>query len=279
MTPAPPPNRSVPHDGRSHRRFRVGVLCLGLLVGCGGGEEAANETPPPVPPPPPSWTPAPPPVPPPSMTGLATTASALPVGTEVRAVCLTGKVATTLTAGGVYRLSMATVNPPCLLRARFGTGETAFTLYSLARGAGTTHITPLTHAAVGSALADGDVPALFDSAAEPVYELSTMAAQLAASQTRLRAVVHGMGVVALSLALDAVEQDFFTGPLVLASEQEPKEGDAHARLLVSLEAALGPDAASVLLQEAQRAARQTTDTSPKALSLRTCLGHAAAPGC
>lgn len=213
------------------------------------------------------------------MTGLVTTASALPVGTEVRAVCLTGTVATTLTAGGVYRLSMATVNPPCLLRARFGTGETAITLYSLVRGTGTTHITPLTHAAVGSALPDGDVPALFDTAVEPVYELNTMATQLEASQARLRAVVHGLGVSALSLAMDTVEHDFFTGPLVLASEQAPHEGDAHARLLASLEATLGPDVAGVLLHEAQRAARQTTATAPKALGQRTCLNHAAAPGC
>ncbi|GFO69508.1 hypothetical protein GMLC_30870 [Geomonas limicola] len=112
------------------------ALGLSLLPGCGGtGSPSAADT----------------------VSGLAATGQ--PVQGSVFLKDAAGREASTTTADGSFRFDISHLTPPFLLKATWNGGQ----LYSMARGAGTANITPLTQVIVQSANAGGDLDALYQA--------------------------------------------------------------------------------------------------------------------
>lgn len=171
------------------------LLCTTFgLVACGGGSGGGSS-----PPPPPSVSDS-------GISGFAAMGKPLPVGSAVTVSCVVGSAETTTAADGSFFLSGNGLQPPCLMKATYGTGETRKTLFGLSAAMGTAHITPLTHAMLSAV--STELTALFTTPDKT--KLDALVAQLPAAQTMLRRMLTDNG---LGVAVAAVPGDFFTGAL------------------------------------------------------------------
>lgn len=222
---------------RSQTRLLSLCVVLAGLSGCGGGST----------PPVSDTTGSSGPV----IAGVAATGDAVPTGSPVSAVCASGNGTTTTQADGQYSIPASGLTLPCLLKVTWGSGEGQTELFSMARAAGTTHITPLTHVIVGNALPSGTT--LQTLLANPVSAtLALTANQLTDMQTRLRTVLRNSGNPTLVGYLDAVTADFFSAPLQASFSGQPK-GNVHDDLLLALRTVYGSAATSVLNDQMRQA--------------------------
>jgi len=158
-----------------------------------------------------------------SINGFAATGLAVPTGSAVAASCVSGQKTGTIGVNGAYSLPTDGFVFPCLLRTTYGSGESEQMLYSLATTAGTTHITPLTHAMVLQA-AGADFAALFANPTKSA--LDGLVAKLPALQTALRQLLTDSDLVS---NLAQVPDDLFTATLLPGNTTAL--GNAHDLLL------------------------------------------------
>lgn len=196
--------------------IRVGAAtCLALLSAC--NHEKGSD-----------------PVDPPSsvISGYAASGRAIPLGSMVRAKCLEGMAETTTAENGSFSLNVEGFLFPCLLQAKYGSGESIQLLHSFATAPGKTQITPLTQASIARALVEIDPAAVFAAPSET--QLKKMADDLPAAETALRGLLTDQG---LATPLTTLSGSFFTMPLLPATATQV--GDDHDLLLDSVMAHFG----------------------------------------